>query len=161
MILKLVTLSLIIFVGVATAHAQRNRDLKHAADDIRAARTLPDYAPPPTERCDLNSETCKPKNAQELSRGCGRLGVIASVSTVTIRRRLRAAGNSAFGPGDAHERDDQGNCPRVMRARLAMAVVALGGLAVWRFHPARPNDHVSTAVRTRAARSAHALAKAS
>jgi len=98
MILKLVTLSLIIFVGVATAHAQRNRDLKHAADDIRAARTLPDYAPPPTERCDLNSETCKPKNAQELSRGCGRLGVIASVSTVTNQASIARCRQFGFWP---------------------------------------------------------------
>jgi hypothetical protein len=35
-----ITLSAIILVRVATAHAQRNRDLKHAADDIRAAREL-------------------------------------------------------------------------------------------------------------------------
>jgi hypothetical protein len=57
MMAKPVVLSLIIAVSVGTAHAQRNRDLKHAADDIRAARTLPNYTPPPAERCNLNSKT--------------------------------------------------------------------------------------------------------
>jgi hypothetical protein len=55
MIVKSVALSLVVLVSVAPAHAQRNRDLKDAAEDIRAARTLPNYAPPPAERCNLNS----------------------------------------------------------------------------------------------------------
>jgi hypothetical protein len=83
---KLVVLSLIILLSVATAHAQRNRDLKHAADDIQAARTLPDYTPPPTERCDLNSKTCKLRSAQELSRACGHLSVASVANKASIER---------------------------------------------------------------------------
>jgi len=46
----------IILISVATAHPERNRDLKHAADDTLAARELPNYTPPPAEPCDLNSK---------------------------------------------------------------------------------------------------------
>ena len=79
---QLIALGVIILVRVATAHAQRNRDLKHAADDIRAARELPNYTPPTAEPCNLNSKTCKPKNARELSRACGQLSVIVSSTSV-------------------------------------------------------------------------------
>jgi hypothetical protein len=45
---QLIALSIIILVSVAAAHAQRNRDLKDAADDVQR----------PAEPCDLNSKTC-------------------------------------------------------------------------------------------------------
>jgi hypothetical protein len=98
MIAKPVALSFIILVSVATAHAQRNRDLKHAAEDIQAARTLPDYTPPPTERCDLNSKECKPKKAQELSRACGQLGVTASVTSVANQASIARCQQYGFWP---------------------------------------------------------------
>jgi hypothetical protein len=97
MIAKPVALGLIILVSVATAHAQRNRELKHAAHDIRAARTLPDYTPPPTERCDLNSKECKPKNARELSRACGHLSV-ASVTSVANQASIERCRRFGFWP---------------------------------------------------------------
>ena len=97
-IAKPVALSFIILVSVATAHAQRSRDLKHAADDIRAGRTLPDYTPPPTERCDLNSRACKPRNAQELSRACGQLGVTASLTSVANREAVEHCRQFGFWP---------------------------------------------------------------
>ena|SRR5215471_8947981 len=95
---QLIALGVIILVRVATAHAQRNRDLKHAADDIRAARTLPDYTPPPTERCDLNGKECKPKGAQELLRACGQLGVTASVTSVANQATIARCRQYGFWP---------------------------------------------------------------
>ena len=98
LMVKPVALSLILFVSVATAHAQRNRDLKQAADDIRAARTLPDYTKSPTERCHLNSKECKPENAEELSRACGQLGVTASASSVANQASVRRCRQYGFWP---------------------------------------------------------------
>jgi len=98
MIVKLVALSLIIFVSGVTARAQRNRDLKHAADDIRAARTLPNYTPPPAERCNLNSQGCKPKNARELSQSCEHLGVIASLTSGANRESVERCRQFGFWP---------------------------------------------------------------
>jgi hypothetical protein len=98
MIAKPVALSLIILVSAATAHAQRNRDLKHAADDIRAARTLPNYTPPPAERCNLNSTTCKPKNALEFSRACGQLSVVASLTSVANQDSVKRCRQFGFWP---------------------------------------------------------------
>jgi hypothetical protein len=98
MIAKPVALSFIILVSVATAHAQRNRDLKHAAEDIQAARTLPDYTSPPTGRCDLNGKECKPKNAQELLRACGQLGVTANVTSVANQASIARCRQYGFWP---------------------------------------------------------------
>jgi hypothetical protein len=95
---QLIALSIIILVSVATAHAQRNRDLKGAAYDVRAARTLPDYTPPPTEPCDLNSKTCKPKSALEFSRACGQLSVIASSTSVANQESVERCRQFGFWP---------------------------------------------------------------
>jgi hypothetical protein len=95
---QFIALSAIILVSVGTAHAQRNRDLKHAADDIRAARELPNYTPPPTERCDLISKECRPKNAQELARACGQLGVTASVTSDANQASIARCRQYGFWP---------------------------------------------------------------
>jgi hypothetical protein len=97
---QLIALSVIILVSVATAHAQRNRDLKHEADDIRAARELPNYTPPPAEPCKLSSKTCKPKNALELSRACEQLGVIASLTSLADQESVKRCRQFGFWPGE-------------------------------------------------------------
>ena len=98
-VLKFTALTILLLIGCsATTHAQRNRDLKHAADDIQAARTLPNYTPPPAERCNLNSKTCKPKNARELSQACERLGVTASLNSVANRESAERCRQFGFWP---------------------------------------------------------------
>jgi hypothetical protein len=92
--------SLLLLVSVATAQAQHNLQLKDAADDVRAARALPSYTPPPGAPCNLNSRACKPKNALELSRACGQLSVVASLTSVVNHGSIERCRNLAFGPGD-------------------------------------------------------------
>jgi hypothetical protein len=90
--------SLLLLVSVATAHAQRNRQLKDAADDVRAARSLPNYTPPSAEPCNLNNRACKPKNAQELSRACGQLSVVASLTSVVNQESVERCRRFGFWP---------------------------------------------------------------
>jgi len=98
MVAKAVALGLIILVSVATAHAQRNRDLKDAANDVRAARALPNYTPPPAEPCNLNGKTCKPKNALEFSRACGQLSAVASVTNGANQDSVKRCRQFGFWP---------------------------------------------------------------
>jgi len=90
--------SLLLLVSVATAHAQRNRQLKDAADDVRAARSLPNYTPPPAEPCNLNNRACTPKNALELSRACGQLSVVASLTSVVNQESVERCRRFGFWP---------------------------------------------------------------
>jgi len=89
-----------LLVSVATAHAQRNRDLKHAADGHPGRAHAAGLHAPLTGRCDLNGKECEPKNAQELSRACGQLSVTASVTSDANQASIAVAGNTAFGHGE-------------------------------------------------------------
>jgi hypothetical protein len=90
--------SLLLLVSVVTANAQRNRQLKDAADDVRAARSLPNFTPPAEEPCNLNNRASKPKNALELSRACGQLSVVANLTSVVNQESVERCRRFGFWP---------------------------------------------------------------